>query len=125
MITVFVWVARLCFITQLAGLTYLALAAPGRAAQLGGFIPWDKASHFLAFYMVGCTGFAAFPRLPIIFILVALFGQSALLELVQPYFGRSASVSDLIANVAGVGAAAAPLLAYRLRERASSPVRIG
>ena len=110
-----VWLARLAFIVAFLGLNILSFLSPDQASSLDDFIPWDKAEHFIAYYVVASLALVAFPRVPTAVLFILLFTQSALIEALQPYFGRGRDVYDLVANCAGLAAVVAPLCAYKLR----------
>jgi VanZ family protein len=81
--------------------------------------PWDKAEHFSAFFALTACALAAFPRVAIVWIAVALSGCGALIELIQalPFVNRDADVKDWVADTLAVGAVAGVVVAARLRRR--------
>src|SRR5262249_4644577 len=86
-----------------------ALLPPHEAVSL---LPWDKAEHFLAFYVIALLARLAFPRAPFLAIAAALSAFGALIEIVQalPIIDRDASVWDWAADSAGIAAALLPVL---------------
>ena len=75
-------------------------------------IPWDKAKHFIAFYVLAGLGAAALPRRPLwapaLFLAVyggAIEGLQAL-----PIIGRDAEWADWLTDLIAVGACYGPLL---------------
>ncbi len=66
----------------------------------------DKIHHVLAFAALTLPCAALYPKALLrVVVAAALFG--AAIEVVQPYVGRSGEVSDLIADVLGLGIGAA------------------
>ncbi len=108
----------LCFRLALLGAALftfaMAVAPPGAGPEL---LPWDKAQHFLAFYVLAVLGAAAFPRQAILIPALALVAFGGLIELVQalPFVGRDAEVGDWLADGVGVLFALAPLGLARWR----------
>jgi len=80
-------------------------------------IPWDKAAHFLAFYVLTLLAAAAFPRRPLVLLALALSAYGAAIELVQalPMVARDSSVWDWVADTVAVAAALLPLVIPRWR----------
>lgn len=75
----------------------------------------DKAAHVVAFYIVTLLAFAIAPRFRRMELALMVFGLGVLIELAQGLVGRSLSLSDVVANSAGIVAAAAPAWIERLR----------
>lgn len=82
--------------------TILALLPPGTAV---GPVRSDKLLHMLAFLALALPVAAVQPRwiLPLA-LMLALHG--ALIEIVQPYFGRGRELADWLADLAGIGVGA-------------------
>ncbi|HVO17306.1 MAG TPA: VanZ family protein [Alphaproteobacteria bacterium] len=80
-------------------------------------IPWDKAAHFLAFYVLTLLAAAAFPRRPLLLLALALSAYGAAIELIQalPIVDRDANVWDWAADSVAIGAALLPLVIPRWR----------
>ena len=80
-------------------------------------IPWDKAAHFLAFYVLTLLAAAAFPRRPLLLLAIALSAYGAAIEVIQglPMVARDSSFWDWVADTVAVGAALLPLLVPRWR----------
>ena len=80
--------------------------------------PWaDKAFHGVAFFALVLPG-AVVHRWAFLWLVptATLFG--ALIEIVQPYFGRSREIEDLYADIAGIlGAIAVGTLIRMWRKR--------
>ena len=96
--------------------TFVCAEMPaGRAPQL---LPWDKAEHFLAFYVLTSLAAAAYPRvsLAILALWLSLFGCA--IELVQalPFIHRDCDFWDWVADTTAVGAALTPMLLDRWRK---------
>src|SRR4051794_41950578 len=79
--------------------------------------PGDKVQHVAAFLTLGLLSAWAYPRTPLLQLLIRLSLFGALIELVQaiPSLGRD---SDPLDWLAGTGAAALVLLALRWGRRA-------
>ena len=91
-----------------------AVSPPGTAPEL---VPWDKAQHFIAFYVLAFLGAAAYPRFSLLKIGAGLSAFGALIELVQaiPFVHRDADFWDWAADTVAVTAALAPLVLVRMR----------
>lgn len=63
---------------------------------------FDKISHVLAFACLGFPLAAAGTHRPI-WIFLAGLAYGAIIEIIQPSFGRTAEWADLAADAAGVG----------------------
>jgi hypothetical protein len=101
--------AQAAFITALLFTFYSAVIPSAHAVQLA---PWDKAEHFIAFYVLTGLAVAAFPRrhLLVIAVLLSLFG--ALIEFVQglPIVHRDRDFWDWVADTIAIASALAPML---------------
>ncbi|HEX3915336.1 MAG TPA: hypothetical protein VHW71_17700 [Steroidobacteraceae bacterium] len=111
--------ARVAFFAALAFTFYCAVVPPAHALQL---TPWDKATHFLAFY--GLTGLAAaaFPTRNLFAIAALLSAFGALIEVVQglPMVHRDRDFWDWVADSVAIAFALAPMLLYWWRKQAAS-----
>lgn len=112
------WAARAAFGLALAGVLYAAFAPPSNAPSL---VPWDKANHFIAFYVLAVLAAASFPRASPWLLAAALLGVGGGIELVQalPPVGRDGDVGDWIADGVGVAGALMPLALAWWRSRDS------
>jgi hypothetical protein len=74
---------------------------------------WDKAEHFLAFYVLTGLAIAAFPRGNLFIIAAALSAFGAFIELVQgfSFVGRDRDFQDWMTDTIAIGMAMAPILA--------------
>ena len=74
---------------------------------------WDKAEHFLAFYVLTALAVAAFPRGNLFVIAASLSGFGAFIELVQglSFVGRDRDFQDWLTDTLAIGMALAPILA--------------
>jgi VanZ family protein len=92
----------------------LAVLPPSEKPPL---IPWDKAAHFLAFYVLAVLASGAFPRRPLLLLALGLSTYGALVELIQalPFVDRDASVWDWVADTVAIAAALLPLFIPRWR----------
>jgi hypothetical protein len=73
---------------------------------------WDKAEHFLAFYVLTGLAVAAFPRGSLFVIAVALSAFGALIELIQglSFVGRDRDFQDWVTDSIAILMALAPML---------------
>ena len=96
----------------------LVLASLPKPPQLPGD-PSDKIQHIMAFATLAALGAAAYPRTPLLRLLIGLAAFGALIEVIQmiPALHRDAQLTDLVADVA---AAAAILGAVRIFRRGPS-----
>jgi hypothetical protein len=103
-------------------LTIVAAVRPAQAAV--NVIPWDKAAHFIAFYVLTAVAVAAFPRLRLVRIAVALSAFGAGIELVQglKIVARDRDFWDWVADTLAIAAALAPIVLVAWRRRFSRNV---
>jgi hypothetical protein len=101
--------ARAGFFAALAFTIYSAVIPPSQAVHL---TPWDKATHFLAFYALTGLAVAAFPKRNVFSIAVVLSLFGALIEFVQglPMVNRDRDFWDWVADTAAIASALAPML---------------
>lgn len=99
---------------------FTAAVVPGEEAP--NLMPWDKAQHFLAFYVLAVLGAAAYPRAGLLRIGAALSAFGALIEFVQmiPQLHRDAEFFDWLADSVAITAALAPACLPAVRKWLSS-----
>jgi hypothetical protein len=102
-------VARLAFFAALIFTFYSAVAPPAHVVHL---VPWDKATHFIAFYVLTGLAVAAFPKRNLIVVAAALSAFGALIEIVQglPMVNRDRDFWDWVADTIAISCALAPML---------------
>jgi len=107
--SILVRLAQLAFFSALVFTFYSAVIPPSHAIQL---VPWDKAEHFIAFYVLTGLAASAFPRRPLWVIAASLSAFGALIELVQgpSLVHRDMDFWDWVADTLAIGAALAPML---------------
>ena len=78
---------------------------------------WDKLVHASAFYVLAVLAMAAYPRVPMLWIVLALAAFGGLIEILQaiPVLNRDAAWDDWAADWVGIGLAMIPVLVRRLR----------
>jgi hypothetical protein len=83
--------------------------------------PWDKAEHFVAFYVLTLLAAAAFPRRSLILIAGTLSALGASIELVQalPIVNRDCDFWDWVADTIAIAAALAPMALVWWRRKRS------
>jgi VanZ family protein len=101
---------RLVFVVFLAASAYALARALLPDNDSIGLIPWDKAKHFIVFYVLSVLAGLALPqsRLHRIGLVILMFGGA--IEILQAYVGRDASWLDLLADACGISAAFGPML---------------
>jgi hypothetical protein len=106
---------------------FLAAVAPPSVAP--SFMPWDKAQHFTAFFILTGLGVAALPRVNPIPIGIALSVFRALIEVVQaiPAVHRDGDVYDWLADSVGIIAVLAAVLlpTWRTWLGGAAPLSLG
>ncbi len=100
------WLARLASGLATVATLWLALAPPGDGP---GLIPWDKAGHFLSFYVLTLLYVLALPRVPRWALAAALIAVGGGIEIVQGFVGREPDWKDWIADMAGIAAVLIPM----------------
>ncbi len=108
------WLTRLAAALATVATLWLAFEPPGDGP---GLIPWDKAGHFLSFYVLTILYVLAAPRAPRWEVVALLIGAGGLIEVVQGQVGREADVLDWLADIAGIAFAALPVWLEALRRR--------
>jgi hypothetical protein len=111
--------ARLVFLAALIFTFYSAVIPPAHALQL---TPWDKATHFIAFYVLAGLAVAAFPRQNLFAVAALLSAFGALIEIVQglAIVGRDRDFWDWVADTIAIACALAPMLLPWWRRQVSS-----
>jgi hypothetical protein len=112
-------VARVAFFAALIFTFYSAVVPPGQALEL---TPWDKATHFIAFYALTGLAVAAFPKRNLAVLAALLSGFGALIEIVQglPLVRRDRDFWDWVADTIAIACALAPMLLYWWRQQVKS-----
>jgi hypothetical protein len=112
-------VARLVFFAALIFTFYSAVIPPAHALQL---TPWDKATHFIAFYVLTGLAVAAFPKQNLFLVAAWLSAFGALIEVVQglPIVHRDRDFWDWVADTIAISCALAPMLLFWWRGKVRS-----
>lgn len=112
-------VARLVFFAALIFTFYSAVIPPAHALRL---TPWDKATHFIAFYVLTGLAVAAFPKQNLFVVAACLSAFGALIEIVQglPLVHRDRDFWDWVADTIAIGCALAPMLLFWWRRQVRS-----
>lgn len=102
-------IARLAFFAALIFTFYSAVMPPSQVLHL---TPWDKATHFIAFYVLTGLAVAAFPKRNPLVIAALLSGFGALIEIAQglPTVHRDKDFWDWVADTLAISSALAPML---------------
>ena len=102
-------IAQAAFFAALIFTFYSAVIPPQDALQL---VPWDKAEHFLAFYVLTSLAVAAFPRRNLLVLAALLSGFGASIEYVQGLniVHRDRDLWDWVADSIAIAAALAPMI---------------
>ena len=108
------WLARLAAGLATAATLWLALAPSGDGP---GLIPWDKAGHFLSFYVLTILYVLAAPLAPRWAIAGLLVVAGGAIEIAQGQVGRNAEWGDWLADIAGIACATLPVWLEALRRR--------
>lgn len=108
------WAIRLAAVVATLATLWLAFEPPGDGP---GLIPWDKAEHFLSFFVLTLLLSLALPRMPRGILILVLVIAGGGIEIVQSYVGRDADWKDWIADIAGIACAALPVWLDALRQR--------
>lgn len=106
------WLARLAAGLATVATLWLAFEPPGDGP---GLIPWDKAGHFLSFYVLTILYLLAAPRAPRWAIVALLVAAGGVIEIVQGQVGRNAEWGDWLADIAGIAFAILPVWLEALR----------
>lgn len=103
---------RLAQLVFWAALVFTFVCAVLPSQHVIHIFKWDKAEHFLAFYVLTGLAVAAFPRANLFVIVVALSAFGALIEFVQglSFVGRDRDFQDWVTDTVAIGVALAPML---------------
>jgi hypothetical protein len=112
---------RLAQFTFWAALVFTFVCAVLPSQHVIHLFKWDKAEHFLAFYVLTGLAVAAFPHGSLIIIAAALSAFGALIEVVQglSFVGRDRDFQDWVTDTVAIGMAMAPMLAVWWRAQVS------
>ncbi|HEX4150972.1 MAG TPA: hypothetical protein VHY75_02050 [Steroidobacteraceae bacterium] len=101
--------AKVVFFAALAFTFYSAVIPPAHALQL---VPWDKAEHFIAFYVLTGLAAAAFPSRNLLVLAALLSAFGGFIEFVQglDIVRRDRDFWDWVADTIAIAAALAPML---------------
>jgi hypothetical protein len=119
---VLIWTARLSSLIWLGLLVWAMLFAADDGIIKDKLIPWDKASHFVSFYLLILLANVGFPRLPLWLTGLAAFAFGLAIEWIQPSFGRQFDWLDVLANALGIAAFAVPAIYGEWRGRITEEV---
>jgi VanZ family protein len=98
---------------------YILWQALAPVPDTPSIIPWDKALHFSAFYVLGGLSAVAFPRMPPLLIFAGLAAYGGAIEGLQavPAIGRDPEWLDWAADLAGLLTVFAPTLIPEIRRQ--------
>ena len=116
------WIARAGFLAWLGFLLWAMLLSDDLASSQIALIPWDKASHFLSFYVLTLFAIFAQPRIALWALATAIFLLGVALEVIQPFFEREMDFMDVVANAAGILAVIIPCVFARWRNKVAEEV---
>lgn len=75
-----------------------------------GLIPWDKAKHFIVFYVLTALAITALPTSRFWRIGVVLLAFGGAIEVLQSFVGRDAAWGDVLADACGICALFGPII---------------
>jgi hypothetical protein len=107
-ISLLLTLARVAFFAALVFTFYSAVIPPRDALQL---VPWDKAEHFIAFYVLTALAVVAFPKRNLFVLAALLSAFGALIEIVQglPMVHRDRDFWDWVADTTAIASVLAPM----------------
>jgi VanZ family protein len=110
------WLLRAAFFLA-ALVTFIAAILPASTMNSIDIIPWDKAEHFIAFFVLTVLAAIAFPRVHVVTLAIALSAFGALIEIVQglDFVQRDRDFWDWMADTVAIGAAIVAMLVARWR----------
>ncbi|MFT4251883.1 MAG: VanZ family protein [Caulobacter sp.] len=108
------WLALAIFVAA-AAYAFWKAVTPGDDTP--GLIPWDKAMHFIVFYVLAVLACLAAPKSRLWRIGAVLVVFGGLIEVVQYFVGRDAAWGDLFADFCGVTAAYGYSVVGEIRRR--------
>ena len=109
------WPGLLVFVAAVVFTLYAALT-PGDNT---GLIPWDKAKHFIVFYVLTALAITALPASRFWRIGLVLLAFGGMIEVLQAFVGRDAAWGDVLADACGIGALFGPIILRDLTVRPS------
>jgi len=97
--------------------TFVSAVMPAKHAP--HLVPWDKANHFIAFFVLTVLAAAAFPRRHLLLIAITLSAFGGLIEIVQglKIVARDRDFWDWVADSVAIAAALAPILLASWRRK--------
>ncbi|MBO9708186.1 MAG: VanZ family protein [Caulobacter sp.] len=101
---------RLVFVVFVAASAFALWRALIPGDDTVGLIPWDKAKHFIVFYVLSILASLALPQSRLHRIGLVLLAFGGAIEILQGFVGRDASWFDLFADACGISAAFGPML---------------
>lgn len=110
------WLLRGVFVVAVL-FTFSAAVLPEKVVHGLELIPWDKAQHFVAFFVLTVLAAIAFPATHVLIMAAALSAFGALIEVVQglDFVGRDRDFWDWVADTLAIGAVIVPMLVARWR----------
>jgi VanZ family protein len=91
---------------------------PRPEAFLGRLSLYDKADHFAAYIVLGFLAYRAIGRrgaLPLVLAISACTALGGLIEIVQPFVGRTRELADFLVDLGGSAVGAA--IAFSIRQK--------
>jgi hypothetical protein len=100
-----------------ATILFTFVSAEMPASRAPHLFPWDKAEHFVAFYVLTSLAAAAYPRVALVLLglWLSLFGCVIELGQALPFIHRDCDIWDWFADSVAIAAALAPMLLDRWR----------
>jgi hypothetical protein len=100
-----------------AAIIFTFVMAEIPATRAPHLFPWDKAEHFVAFYVLTSLAAAAYPRVGLVLLglWLSLFGCTIELGQALPFIHRDCDIWDWVADTVAIIAALAPMLLDRWR----------